>query len=123
MDLELAGYLVLAIVTIPYSVEVLRQVPLQVRVMAVMPPAVRAKLPPHPRRAWLTIGGSVRFFLALFRYALRDDPSDLLEMIELKRAMRRSALREGLFTAILAATVIVLWRIGWRPIWPHLPRQ
>jgi hypothetical protein len=119
MDLQLAGYLILAIVAIPYIVEVLRQVPLQVRVMAAMPPAVRAALPPHPRRGWLTVAGSVRFFLALFRYALRNDPNDCPKMTELKRAMRRSALREWLFTATLITTVVVLWRFGWRPIWPH----
>ena len=122
MHLQLTGYLVLATVAIPYVVEVLRQVPLQVRVMAAMPPAIRAGLPPHPRRGWLTVAGSVRFFLALFGYALRHDPNDLPEMTALKRAMRRSVLREGIFAAILVATAIILWRIGWRPIWPHFHR-
>jgi len=49
---DLTGSLILFGAAIPYVVEVLRQVPLQVRVLAAMPPAARAALPPHPRRPW-----------------------------------------------------------------------
>lgn len=120
MDLQLAGSLILAAAALPYIVEVLRQVPLQVRVMAALPAGVRAGLPPHPRRGLLTVAGSVRFFLALFRYALRDGPDDSTQIAALKRAMRWSAVREWLFGAAFVATFIVLWRIGWRPVWPRL---
>ena len=46
MYLLLAGYLVVAIMAIPYIAEVLRQVPLQVRVMAAMPEAQFKTLKP-----------------------------------------------------------------------------
>ena len=64
-----------------------------------MPPATRAALPPHPRRPWLTVFGSVRFFLALFRWALRDAPDDPREILALKRKMRWSAFREAVVRA------------------------
>src|SRR6185437_6981265 len=76
VDFELTGSLILFAAAIPYVVEVLRQTPLQARVIAALPPATRAALPPHPRHPWLTVFGSVRFFLALFRWALRDAPDD-----------------------------------------------
>jgi hypothetical protein len=122
MDLPLAGSLILATAALPYVVEVLRQVPLQTRFMAAMPAADRAALPPHPRRSWLTVFGSVRFFLALLRYTLRAGLDDPGEIVVLKRAMRRSVLREALFAAGFIATFVVLWRIGWRPVWPRLGR-
>ncbi|HLK91253.1 MAG TPA: hypothetical protein VKZ18_15250 [Polyangia bacterium] len=122
MDFQLAGALIAGAAATPYVVEVLRQVPLQARVMEAMPPAARAALPPHPRRPWLTVFGSTRFFLALFRWALRDQPDDSPELAALKRRMRWSALREWLFMLVFAAALVLLLRAGWRPLWPRLPR-
>jgi hypothetical protein len=119
VDQTLRGSLLLAAAALPYIVEVLRQIPLQVRVIAAMPRAARAALPPHPRRPWLTIFGSVRFFLVLFRWALRDAPEDSSEIVELKRKMRWSAFREALFGLGLATALVVLVTVGWRPLWPH----
>ncbi len=115
---ELTGSLILLGAAIPYVVEVLRQVPLQARVMAAMPPATRAALPPHPRRPWLTVFGSVRFFLALFRWALRDAPDDPREILALKRRMRWSGLREQLFALMFVTVLVMLVKAGWRPVWP-----
>jgi hypothetical protein len=116
---DLAGSLILFGAALPYVVEVLRQVPLQVRVIAAMSPAARAALPPHPRRPWLTVFGSVRFFLALFRWALRDAPEDSSEILSLKRKMRWSVLREALFGLGLVTALVVLVKLGWRPLWPR----
>jgi hypothetical protein len=115
---QLTGALVLAAAATPYVVEVLRQVPLQTRVIAALPAATRAALPPHPRRPGLTVFGSVRFFLALFRWALRDAPEDSAEIAGLKRRMRWSALREQLFAAAFVAVLVTLLKVGWRPAWP-----
>ena len=87
--------------------------------MAAMPPATRAALPPHPRRPWLTVFGSVRFFLALFRWALRDAPDEPRELRALKRKMRWSVFREASFALGLVAVLVVLLHAGWRPLWPH----
>ena len=120
VDFQLEGAVVLAAAAIPYVVEVLRQVPLQARLLAILPPETRATLPPHPRRAWLAAFGSVRFFLALFRYALRDSREDSDEIVALKRKMRASALREALFAALFIAALATLLAKGWRPAWPRL---
>ena len=98
MDAQLRGLLIASAVATPYVAEILRQVPLLTRVMSALPAEVRAGLPPHPRRPWLALFGSTRFFLALFRYALRTDP------------------REALFGVALIVVVIFLWRSGWRPL-------
>jgi|tagenome__1003787_1003787.scaffolds.fasta_scaffold20013150_1 hypothetical protein len=119
MDQTLRGSLILAAAALPYVVEVLRQVPLQARVMAAMSPEARAALPPHPRRPWLAALGSVRFFLALFRWALRDRPDDTREVLALKRKMRWSAVREALFALGFVTVLVVLVKTGWRPLWPH----
>ena len=119
MDQTLRGSLVVAAAAIPYVVEVLRQVPLQARVIAAMPPATRAALPPHPRRPSLTVFASTRFFLALFRWALRDLPDEPPDIAALKRKMRMSALREGVFAAGFAVVLVALVRSGWRPSWPR----
>lgn len=116
---DLTGSLILFGSAIPYVVEVLRQVPLQVRVMAAMPPATREALPPHPRRPWLTVFGSVRFFLALFRWALRDTRGEPREILVLKQKMRRSVFREALFALGFVTVLVVLVKAGWRPLWPH----
>jgi hypothetical protein len=115
MDFQLTGWLVAGAAAVPYTVEVLAQVPLLTRVMRALPPDVRAELPRHPRRPGLAVFGSTRFFLALFRYALRRDVDDGPTIRALKRRMRASAAREGVFGMVLAATVALLWRHGWRP--------
>jgi hypothetical protein len=120
MDFQLAGALIAGAAAIPYVVEVLRQVPLQAHVIAALPPAARAALPPHPRHPWLTVFGSTRFFLALLRWALRDRPDDSPEIGALKRRMRWSAVREWLFMLAFAAVLALLLRAGWRPLWPRL---
>jgi len=99
---------------------VLRQVPLQARVIAALPPATRAALLPHPRHPWLTVAGSVRFFLALFRWALRDLPGETGEIRALKRKMRWSAFREALFAMGFVIVLVVLVKAGWRPLWPRV---
>jgi len=114
MDRQLVNSLIVASVAAPYVVEVVRQVPLLTRVMKALPDDVRRRLPPHPRRPGLAVFGSARFFVTLFRYALRDDAGDGPEMRRLKRDMRRSAVREGASGVLFAATVAVLWHRGWR---------
>lgn len=106
---------VVTVAAIPYIVEVLHQLPLLTRVMRALPGDVRARLPPHPRRSTLAVFGSARFFLALFRLGLRRYAGDCPELIELKRRMRASALREAVFGVVFWATAGVLWGHGWRP--------
>jgi len=115
---DLTASLLLLGAAIPYVVEVLRQVPLQARIMAAMPPATRAALPPHPRRPWLTVFGSLRFFLALFRWALRDTPDEPPQILILKRRMRWSVFREALFALAFVTVLVALVKLGWRPLWP-----
>ncbi|HEX3696338.1 MAG TPA: hypothetical protein VH374_13230 [Polyangia bacterium] len=116
MDVQLTGFLVVTIAALPYVVEILTQLPLLNRVVSALPAEVRAELPPHPRRPQLAVFGSARFFLALFRYALRNDPRDSDDIIALKRKMRASAIREALFGLIFIVAVVVAWRQGWRPL-------
>jgi hypothetical protein len=116
VDFQLTGLLITAGVATPYVIEILRQVPLLARMMSALPVEVRAGLPPHPRRPWLALFGSPRFFLALFRYALRTDPRDPGEVVALKRKMRASAIREASFGVVLIVVVVLLWRVGWRPL-------
>jgi hypothetical protein len=120
VDPQLAGTLIAAAAAVPYLAEILSQVPLLARVMAALPVDARARLPPHPRRPWMAVFGSTRFFLALFWYALRRDPADPAEIARLKGKMRASALREALFGVAFATVVVVLWRHGWRPAWPRI---
>jgi hypothetical protein len=120
MDFQLAGSLLATAVAVLYVVEILSQLSLLTRVMRALPVEVRARLPPHPRRPWLAVFGSTRFFLALFRYALRNDPQDPGEIAALKRKMRASAVREALFGVSLAVTVVLLLRHGWQPPWALL---
>jgi hypothetical protein len=119
MDLELAGLLIVTVVAVPYMVEILLQLPLLTRMIAALPPDVRARLGRHPHHPSLGVFGSTRFFVALFRYALRNDAGDTAEMTSLKQRARRSAIREGVFGLVLIMTIIVLWRAGWRPPWPR----
>ncbi len=118
VDFALAGMLIVAAVAIPYVTEMLRQVPLLTRMVSALPEDVRAALPRHPRNPRRAVFGSGRFFLALFRYALRSDPTDPAEVAVLKKKVRASAIREAVFGVALIATVAGLWRLGWRPPWP-----
>jgi hypothetical protein len=115
MDSQLTGSVIAIAAALPYVIEVLSQVPLLTRVMEALPDEVRAGLPAHPRRHGLALFGSARFFMALFRYALRDDAADGPAMARLKRKMRASAVREGLLAVLMVGIVMVLWRGGWRP--------
>ena len=116
LDVQLTGNLVVAVAALPYVIEILGQLPLLTRVMAALPAEVRAELPPHPRRPHLAVFGSARFFLALFRYALRNDARDPGDMVALKRKMRASAMREALFGVIFVVAIVMAWRHGWRPL-------
>ena len=116
MDSQLVGSLIALAAALPYVIEVLSQAPLLTRVMEALPEEVRATLSPHPRRARWAVFGSTRFFLALFRCALRDHTADGPALTRLKRSMRASMLREGLFAALLVCVTTALWHEGWRPI-------
>jgi hypothetical protein len=115
MDSHLLPTLAVTALAIPYVVEILSQLPLLTRVMAALPDDVRARLPPHPRRPGLAVFGSARFFLALFRLALRRDPADGPAVAALKQKMRASAVREAVFGLLFWGTSVVLWSRGWRP--------
>ncbi|MEP6655474.1 MAG: hypothetical protein ABJA82_19065 [Myxococcales bacterium] len=106
----------MTVAALPYGVEIFSQIPLLTRVMSALPAEVRAELPPHPRRPQLAVFGSARFFVALFRYALRNDARDPGELVALKRKMRASAVREALFGMAFIVAVVVAWRYGWRPL-------
>jgi len=115
MDSHLTGLLVVTAAAIPYVVEVLAQLPLLTRVMRALPEDLRARLPAHPRRPALAVFGSARFFLALFRLALRRDTTDGPELAALKRKLRASAAREAIFGVLFWVAAAVLWSRGWRP--------
>ena len=115
MDLQIWWTLLACGVAIPYVVEVLWQVPLLTRVMAALPVDVRRSLPPHPQRNAWAVFGSTRFFLALFRWVLRDGHGEGPALARLKRQVRASALREALFGGILIAVLVLAWHHGWRP--------
>lgn len=109
---------VVAIVAVPYVVEIVAQLPLLARVMRVLPDETHAALPPHPRHPWLAMFGSMRFFFALLRLARHDSPADGPELRALKRQVRASLVREGVFGVLFWGTVTALWVRGWRPPWP-----
>jgi hypothetical protein len=121
MDIQILGTLVAAVLAVAYAVEVGLQVWLQARFLAVIPPDTRAALPPHPRRPWLSFFASLRFQMAVLRYALATLPDDTpnAQIIRLwKRRMRASMVRESiLITSMLLAAVAFL-AAGWRPILP-----
>jgi hypothetical protein len=115
MDAQVGWTLIACGAAVPYVVEVSSQVPLLARVMAALPDDVRDSLPPHPRRPAWAMFGSTRFFLALLRWARRDQAGDGKLVARLKRKVRASLLREALFAAGLVVVVVVAWRHGWRP--------
>lgn len=114
-NVDLLRTLAVALAAIPYVAEILWQLPLLTRVMRALPTDTRAALPPHPRRPWLAVFGSARFFLALFRLALRDAPADAPAIRQLKRQMRASAIREAVFGVVFWGSAIAFWCQGWRP--------
>jgi hypothetical protein len=116
MDAQVIGSVIALAAALPYVIEVLSQVPLLTRFVEALPEEVRAGLPAHPRRGSRALFGSTRFFLALFRYALRDLPADGPATRRLKRTVRASILREGFFAALLVGVAAALWRAGWRPL-------
>ena len=118
MDLPLRGTLILAALVLPYATEVIYQVWLQARFLAVVPSAVRASWPRHPRRPWLSFYASLRFQIAVLRYARRDALDDPPDLAFWKRKMRASMMRESFLLSALAFTTIALLASGWRPIWP-----
>ena len=118
MDLPLLGTLILAAFSLPYTVEVFFQVWLQAQFLAALPASVRAGLPPHPRRPWLSFLAPLRFQMALLRYALRDLPEDPPLVATWKRRVRASIVRESILVGGIIVSTIVLLAYGWRPIWP-----
>jgi hypothetical protein len=118
MNLPLIGTLVLAVFAVPYAVEVFYQVWLQARFLAALPGSVRAAFPRHPRRAVLSFFASLRFQIAVLRYARRKLPEDSPVVAYWKRRMRASMARESLLIGGLAVSTVVLLVLGWRPIWP-----
>jgi hypothetical protein len=118
MDPTLLGTLVLAPLVLLYTVEVFYQVWFQARFLEAIPPAVRATFPRHPRRALFSFFASLRFQIAVLRYARRDLPDDAPQTTHWKRRMRASMTRELILQAsLVVATAALLWR-GWRPVWP-----
>jgi len=118
MDLPLLGTLILAALVLPYTGEVFYQVWLQARFLSVVPPAVRASWPRHPRRPWLSFYASLRFQFAVLRYARLNLPDDTPEVAFWKKKMRASMVRESCLLGGLIVTAIVLVTTGWRPVWP-----
>jgi hypothetical protein len=115
MDRTLLGTLVLAPLVLLYTGEVFYQVWLQARFLEAIPAEVRAAFPPHPKRAFFSFFASLRFQLAVLRYARSKLPDDTPVTAHWKRRMRASMTRELILQACLAvATGILLW-FGWRP--------
>ncbi len=117
MDQSLVGTVLLGVAFFPWIVEVLWQVRLQPRVLASLPEATRATLPPHPRRPWLVLASSARFQLAFWRLARREDPDDSPMVRELKRQVRASLHRELIWAFAGLGTLVALLARGWRPGW------
>jgi hypothetical protein len=115
MDRSLLGSLIAGLAFLPWIVEVFFQVRLQARYLEALPPATRASLPPHPRRAVLGFLGSPRFAMAVWRSFRRDLPDDPPPVLELKARMRASLRREIAWALGGLAIVVVLVHGGWRP--------
>ena len=112
------GTILLSVIVIPYACEVFYQVWLQGRFLKVVPPAVRAAWPRHPRREWLSFYASLRFQITVLRYARARLPDDTAEVAFWKYLMRASMVRESCLLIALAGAAIFLVAFGWRPIWP-----
>jgi hypothetical protein len=83
-----------------------------------VPPGVRGSWPRHPRRRWLSFYASLRFQIAVLRYARLNLPDDTPEVAFWKRKMRASMVRESCLLGGLGIALVVLIVLGWRPIWP-----
>jgi len=118
MDPTLVGTLVLAPLVLLYTVEVFYQVWLQARFLEAIPAKTRAAFPRHPKRAFFSFFASLRFQIAVLRYARRDLPDDAPLTTHWKRRMRASMTRELILQASLVVTIGVLLWLGWRPVWP-----
>jgi endonuclease/exonuclease/phosphatase (EEP) superfamily protein YafD len=118
MDQSLMGTLLLGVAFLPWVAEVFWQVRLQPRVLEALPPAARAALPPHPRRAALAFVSSARFQLAFWRLARRELEDDSPRVRALKRQVRASVVRELGWIVVGLGTLAVLVANGWRPGWP-----
>jgi hypothetical protein len=112
------GVFVLAPLVLLYSVEVFYQVWLQARFLEAIPAEARAAFPRHPRRAFFSFFASLRFQIAVLRYARLDSPDDAPLTIYWKRRMRASILRESILLSCFAVAGSVLVWLGWRPVWP-----
>lgn len=115
MDRSLVGTLVLAPLVLLYTGEVFYQVWLQARFLEAIPPAVRASLPNHPRRALFSFFASLRFQFAVLRYARITLPGDDAVTTHWKRRMRASMVREMILLSCFAVALGVLLVVGWRP--------
>jgi len=115
MDRTLVGTLVLTPLVLLYTAEVFYQVWLQARFLKVIPTDVRAGFPRHPRRALWSFFASLRFQLAMLRYARVNLPDDTVVTAHWRRRMRASMVRESILLSCFAVAVGVLLAVGWRP--------
>jgi hypothetical protein len=118
MDPTIIGTLVLAPLVLLYTVEVFYQVWLQARFLEAIPAPVRATFPRHPKRVFFSFFASLRFQIAVLRYARLDLPEDAPLTTHWKRRMRASMVRELILQASLVVTTGLLLWLGWRPVWP-----
>jgi hypothetical protein len=117
-DRATVGTLVLAPLVLLYTIEVFYQVWLQARFLEAIPQDVRARFPRHPRRALFSFFASLRFQIAVLRYARLNLPDDTPLTTYWKRRMRASMLRESILLGCLTVSTGVLLWLGWRPPWP-----
>jgi hypothetical protein len=115
MDPFWRGWVLFTLVSAFYCAEILSQLGLLARYLRALPPARRAALPRHPRDPRWAVFGSTRFFLIVFRDALRTAPEDALELVLIKKRMRMSALRELVGAALTLSTWALLRKYGWQP--------
>jgi GrpB-like predicted nucleotidyltransferase (UPF0157 family) len=117
MDPFWPGWALFTLVSALYCAEILSQLPLLAKYLRALPPERRAALPRHPNDPRWAVFGSTRFFLVVFRDALRAVPGDGHELLLIKRRMRMSALRELVGAAATLGTWAFLRTHGWKP-WP-----
>ncbi len=108
----------LAPLVLAYTVEVFYQVRLQARFLEAIPQEVRAGFPRHPKRALFSFLASLRFQIAVLRYARLNLPDDAAATTYWKRRMRASIIRESILLGCLAVSTGVLLWLGWRPLGP-----